>query len=117
MNNTKFELLPYNSIPINEIEKYNVSKVARSKDGFLRSYEFYGNRLPDYWINKRNAFISRVLPQFKAGFAKKENQYRRYLSLLAWAYMPPFNAFPTEWFHNKYIHLNEKEKFILFSQK
>lgn len=117
MNNTKYQLLPYDAIPIREIQKYNVSSVARSKDGFLRAYEFYGDRLPEYWINKRNSFISRVLPQFKTGFDKKQNQYRRYLSLLAWAYKPTPNTFPTEWHHNKYIHLNEKEKFILFSQK
>ena len=114
--NNKYELLPVDKIPIEEIDKYDVSKLARSKDGFFTAYKFYGDRMPEYWMKKRNQFIARVMPQFKEGFAKKQNQYRRYLSLLCWAYKPTTSIFPTEWHHARYKDLSEKEKFMLWSK-
>jgi len=84
--NTVLKFLP-------EIEKYDVSKVARSERGFLTHYRKYGyaNAMKQMivpnenitWDQKRNAFIDRVLPAYK-----KNPTYRRYLSLIAWAYDP-----------------------------
>ena len=60
------------------IIKANVSKIARSKDGFLSA------KVPNeniFWEQKRNAFIERVLPSYQAN-----PTYRRWLSLIAWGY-------------------------------
>lgn len=78
----------------NEIKKYNVSIVAREKNGFLGEYKKYKNAnimkkqiVPGEkitWEQKRNAFLARSVPQYK-----KNPTYRRFLSLVAWSYMPP----------------------------
>ena len=84
--NTVLKFLP-------EIERQNVSKVARSERGFLTHYRKYkyANAMKHMivpnenitWDQKRNAFIDRVLPVYQ-----KNPTYRRYLSLIAWAYDP-----------------------------
>lgn len=83
----------YPWLPLSEIAKYEpemkrlgVSKVARSRGGFLYYYkQARGN--PDYmsefWKRKRTGFIARHLAQFKI-----DRGYRRWLSLIAWAYKP-----------------------------
>ena len=76
---------------LGEIEKENVSKVARSERGFLTHYRKYGyaekmkqmivpgkNRT---WEEQRKLFIDRVLPAYQA-----HPTYRRYLSLIAWGF-------------------------------
>ena len=82
--NTVLKFLP-------EIEKYDVSKVARSDRGFITHYRKYGyaekmkhmivpgkNRT---WSEERDLFIDRTLPAYK-----KNPTYRRYLSLIAWGF-------------------------------
>ena len=69
------------------IIKANVSKIARSKDGFLYEYKssiMRSAKVPNeniFWEQKRNAFIERVLPSYQAN-----PTYRRWLSLIAWGY-------------------------------
>jgi len=74
-----------------EIEKNNVSEIARSERGFLSNYLKFGKKIKNIkvpsenitWDVKRNNFISRTLPAYQ-----KNPTYRRYLSLIAWAYDP-----------------------------
>jgi len=86
----------YSWLPLSEIAKYEpemkrlrVSKVARSPRGFLTAYKrFAGGGYKRFinrtmWAGKRDAFIARTLPQYKAN-----PTYRRWLSLVAWAYRP-----------------------------
>lgn len=65
-----------------EIEKFKVSVVARSPGQFVDKY-MNNIILPEFWVNKRNNFIKRTLPAYI-----KNPTYRRYLSLIAWAYKP-----------------------------
>ena len=84
--NTVLKFLP-------EIERQNVSKVARSERGFITHYRKYGYAdkmkqmiVPNEnitWDQKRTAFIDRTLPAYQA-----QPTYRRYLSLIAWAFDP-----------------------------
>lgn len=75
-----------------EIIKNNVSVIARSKDGFLYNYKkdktanvmknkIIPNKNNLTWEQKRNAFLSRSIPQYKIN-----PTYRRWLSIIAWAY-------------------------------
>jgi len=83
----------YNYLPLSVVNKYEpeakrleVSKVARSRTGFLAAYKRAGgskSKLSDYWRRKRNGFIARHLVQYK-----KNPTYRRKLALIMWAYMP-----------------------------
>lgn len=78
----------------NEIRQNNVSVVARGKNGFLSEYKKYktanimkkqivpGEKLT--WEQKRNAFLARSVPQYK-----NNPTYRRWLSLIAWAFNQP----------------------------
>jgi hypothetical protein len=74
-----------------EIEQNKVSEVARSDRGFLTNFIKFGKKMknmkvPDEnvtWNVKRNNFISRTLPVYQ-----KNKTYRRFLSLIAWAYNP-----------------------------
>jgi hypothetical protein len=69
---------------IDDMEKLQVSKVARGKDGFLTHYikiDGDKSKLNNFWIKKRNAFIARTLPLYL-----ENRTYRRGLSLIAWAY-------------------------------
>lgn len=71
---------------IDEMEREKVSKIARSKKGFLTAYDKVNGdptKLSQFWLNKRNSFIARTLAAYK-----KNPTYRRFLSLIAWAYMP-----------------------------
>ena len=91
----------YNWLSLSEVLKYeneiklnNVSVVARSEDGFLGEYKKYKNAtamkkqiVPNEkqtWEQKRNAFLARSVPPYK-----KNPTYRRWLSLIAWAYKQP----------------------------
>lgn len=88
----KYEFYPYSKIPFDELKKFDVSRIARGetkKEGFLEVYKRYGINLPDFWINKRNSFIARTLPAYKAN-----PTYRRYLSLLAWGFKPEIKHKP-----------------------
>lgn len=69
------------------MEENGVSKIARGKTdkvGFLEIYKKHGKKLPVEWSRKRNLFLVRSL----AAYNKKPTE-RRFLSLIAWAYMPP----------------------------
>lgn len=77
-----------------EARRLKVSKVARSKRGFMRKYEQARSpkamwELPvegrggENWGQRRRGFIKRVLKQYKAN-----PTYRRWLSLVMWAYWP-----------------------------
>jgi len=85
-------------LPLNEVEyweplanKLGVSKVARSKNGFLPKYKRYGSDISEEWKSKRNAFIKRHMAQVKKS---KEKLFkdgvptRRHLALIMWAYSP-----------------------------
>lgn len=83
----------YKYMALSEIRKYEpemrkeeVSLKARSSSGFLSAYKRAdGNpdRLSEYWKRKRHGFIKRTMAQYL-----EDRGYRRYLSLIAWAYMP-----------------------------
>lgn len=82
----------YPWLPLSEIAKYEsemkrlgVSKVARSRGGFLAIYKRYSGALGMSWewMRRRRGFIARTLPQYR-----KNPTYRRWLSLVAWAYRP-----------------------------
>lgn len=63
-----------------------VSKVARSRRGFLTHYKRVGGseaKVSEDWKKKRRAFIARHLPQYR-----KKPTRRRLLALRAWAYEP-----------------------------
>ena len=91
----KYPWLRLNSVLkfLGEIERQNVSKVARSERGFLTHYQKnkYADKMKQMivpgknrtWEEERNLFIDRTLPAYK-----KNPTYRRYLSLIAWAYDP-----------------------------
>ena len=74
------------------IEKYNVSRKARSDNGFLTNYLNEGKAVLDHksdqpnlytWKLKRELFLDRTVPAFI-----KKPSIIRYLSLIAWAYEP-----------------------------
>lgn len=65
-----------------EILKYNVSERARSEGQFIDQY-LNNHILPDEWVKKRHNFIKRTLAGYRIN-----PTYRRYLSLIAWAYKP-----------------------------
>ena len=65
------------------IRRLHVSEKARSQGQFLEQYRRYGTRLPQYWLDKREAFIARTLPEYD-----RNKTIRRRLSLIAWAYDP-----------------------------
>lgn len=78
----------------NQARSRGVSKVARSKRGFLTAYKRAGGdpkRLPPAWRRKRDAFVARHMAQVKK---RREPLYengrptRRHLALIMWAYSP-----------------------------
>ena len=89
------KMTDYSWLPLSEIAKYEpemkrlgVSKVARSRGGFLTAYKRFGVPMRkgdagDYWPSKRRGFIARHMAQYR-----KNPTYRRWLALVAWAYMP-----------------------------
>ena len=80
-------------LPFSEIAKYEpemkrlgVSKVARSRGGFLWYYkQARGNPdfMSSYWKMRRTAFIKRFMALYKQYGTKKI-----WLALVAWAYRP-----------------------------
>jgi len=80
-----YTFLPYSEVVkyIPEMERLQVSEVARSPGQFLENYKRFGTHLPPYWRMKRHNFIKRHMATYKP------DQYRHKLSLIAWAYMPP----------------------------
>lgn len=68
-----------------EMVRLRVSEVARSPRGFLTAYKRFGTRLKSHplWSGRRNWFIARHLVQYR-----ENPTYRRWLSLVAWAYRP-----------------------------
>jgi hypothetical protein len=68
---------------LSEMEHLGVSKVARSPRGFLTFYLANNGRLNEEWQKKRNSFIARTYASYR-----KKPSYRRFLSLVAWAFYP-----------------------------
>lgn len=75
-----------------EIESENVSEIARSNRGFLYNYFQIGsadkmkniiNERGLTWEKERNLFITRTLAAYK-----KNPTRRRFLSLVAWGFLP-----------------------------
>ncbi len=68
-----------------EMKRLGVSKVARSERGFLTMFKEVRDprKVSEYWKNRRRGFIARHMAQFKV-----DRGYRRWLSLICWAYMP-----------------------------
>lgn len=68
-----------------EMREKGVSKVARSRRGFLSAYKRAGSpdKLSDKWKQKREAFLARHGVQYK-----KNPTRRRRLSMIAWAKDP-----------------------------
>ena len=77
----RFAPLKFIQDHLNQIIEERVSLQARSPNQFLDQYKRYGKNLPIYWVNKRNAFIARVLPTYLIN-----TTFRRWLSLVCWAY-------------------------------
>lgn len=73
---------------------YGVSKVARSQRGFLTAYKKAKgdpSKLSDYWIRRRQGFITRHVAQVKErkeSLWKNGRPTRRHLALTMWAYSP-----------------------------
>lgn len=70
-----------------------VSKVARSKRGFLAKYKRHGQiGLDPYWWQRRKNFIARHMAQLIARgeplFTEYGDPTRRHLALIMWAYSP-----------------------------
>jgi len=88
--------MTYKYLPLRKIAQYEpemrrlkVSLVARSPRGFLTYYKKLGgasSKVNEHWRAKRNGFIARHLAQYD-----KNPTYRRFLALVAWAYMPAKN--------------------------
>ena len=72
------DIKPY----IPDMVNQQVSEVARSDRGFLTYYKS-NLILNEEWTKKRNGFIARTLPAYQ-----KNPTYRRWLSLIAWAFYP-----------------------------
>ena len=77
--------IPYSTIVryLPSIIRLGVSERARGQGQFIEQYRRHGTNLPQYWLNKREAFIARTLPEYN-----RNKTMRRRLSLIAWAYDP-----------------------------
>ena len=84
-----------------EADRLNVSEVARGlvdgKPAFMRAYESAGSAArmrrtkvqkgsDQTWGKRRHDFVKRTMAQYDA---KDGRTYRRWLSLVMWAYRPP----------------------------
>jgi len=91
----------YKYIPLKlalAIEPYaagrGVSKVARSKRGFMRAYEEAKEwkNLSEYWLRRRDGFIARHMAQVEGNdeslWEDDGSPTRRHLALIMWAYTP-----------------------------
>lgn len=71
-----------------------VSRVARSRRGFMRVYEAAGSphAMTPYWRRRRRNFIARHVAQLRKRreplYDKSGRPTRRHLALLMWAYTP-----------------------------
>lgn len=67
------------------IEAFEVSSKARSQGQIVEQLKKAKNvsSLPREWREKREGFLARTLPQYQ-----EAPSVRRYLALIAWAYMP-----------------------------
>ncbi len=84
----QYKLLSYSDVSyfIPEMERLDVSQVARSDRGFLTYYK-NNPRLNEEWTTKRDAFLARTIPAYT-----KNPTYRRWLSIIAWAhYIKPIH--------------------------
>jgi hypothetical protein len=88
-------------LPLSMVKEYEslarrlkVSKVARSPRGFLTAYKRAGGRperLPNGWLEKREAFIKRHMAQVRyrgEPLMDRGLPTRRHLALIMWAYSP-----------------------------
>lgn len=68
-----------------EAERWRVSKRAREPGQFVDQLRAVGtvDRLSPYWYRTRENFIARTLVQYR-----QHPTYRRWLSLIMWAYWP-----------------------------
>jgi hypothetical protein len=66
---------------IDVADEYDVSEKARSNNQFVDN--FINNNIDNYWCKKRYSFLSRQYASFK-----KNPTFRRYISLIMWAYDP-----------------------------
>ena len=99
--NSNYELMTVNEIMpyIDLMEKLKVSEIARSKRGFLTHYLKYGrdglNDTSDQsymiWWMKRESFLNRTLAALEM-----KPTLRRYLSCIAWAYLPKNIVLPNK---------------------
>lgn len=99
MSSKEYTWMPRSSIEkyVKEMERLGVSEVARSRRGFLYHYfkegksvrnKLVGTRPEAFgteqtWGERRHNFIRRHLSQYN-----ENPTYRRYLALIAWAYIP-----------------------------
>lgn len=69
-----------------------VSKVARSRDGFLAQFRASGRRMHPWWKARRAAFIARhfaqVIRRGEPLYDKGGRPTRRHLALAVWAFSP-----------------------------
>jgi hypothetical protein len=92
----RFRYLPLDVIDrwIELMESEGVSKVARSRRGFLAAYEKAGGdpaALSPWWRQRRDNFVARHMAQAKANDERlwvDGLPSRRHLALIAWAYSP-----------------------------
>ena len=99
--NSNYELMSVNEIKpyIDLMEKLKVSEIARSKRGFLTHYLKFGrDGLDDSsdqsymtWWMKREAFLNRTVAALE-----KNSTLRRYLSCIAWGYLPKNIVLPNK---------------------
>jgi len=70
-------------IPI--ANKYKVSQRALEPNQFVDNF-LNDKHKSEFWINKRNSFISRTIVSYK-----EKKTWRRYISLIMWAVNPEPN--------------------------
>ena len=91
----------YDYLSLKEVERWEpvaramgVSKVARSRRGFLTAYKAAGGKwqnLPMEWREERDGFLERHLAQLydrEEPLYKKGKPTRRHLALIMWAMSP-----------------------------
>lgn len=78
-----------------QARKQGVSRVARSRAGFLSAYKATrgdSGRLSKFWRGKRDGFVARHMGQVKKNneplWTKDGHPTRRHLALIMWAYSP-----------------------------
>lgn len=74
-------------------KQYKVSSRAMEPNQFIDNF-LNDTHKTDFWIKKRNSFISRTLPSYRT-----KKSWRRYISLIMWGFNP----------ENKPIFYNEND--------